>query len=313
MAAAPRRHERGSADRWIGRVIASRYRLDEKLGAGTGGRVYRATALDQGRDVAVKIIEHADRDGSSFRDRGVASMRLDHPGIPRVLDFGYDDDGVHYLVMERVEGQALDAVLRDKRRFDAVAAVEIALQLARAIQHVHAAGLVHRDLKPSNVLLSRLADGAPKVSLLDFGIASAPGAGGAGGMQGSPAYAAPGQSSGDAADARDDVYSLGVILYELTTGRPPFADDSAIGVVLRHVHEAPKPPRMLEGSIPRRLEAAILRALAKDRASRFQAMSEWVEALEAIRDGLAKEEPPDHPVVSWMNDAWARFARLVGF
>jgi len=317
MNAAPGRQERSrAADRWIGRVIASRYQLVERLGAGTGGRVYRATALDDGRDVALKIVEsQADPDdgGAAFMGRGAASMRLDHPGIPRVIDFGSDEDGVRYLVMERVEGQALDSVLRDKKRFDAPSTVEIALQLAGAMRHVHAAGLVHRDLKPANVLLSRAPDGAPRVTLLDFGIASAPGSGGAGGMQGSPAYAAPGQASGDAADPRDDVYSLGVIVYELATGRPPFEGGSPIGVVLRHLHEDPKPPRMVIGTIPPRLEAAIMRSLAKDRSARFQSMEDWIAALESIRDELAKEEPPDRTVAEWMNDAWSRFARLVGF
>ncbi|HWV36995.1 MAG TPA: serine/threonine-protein kinase [Vulgatibacter sp.] len=317
MNASPGRQETSrDADRWIGRVIASRYRLVERLGAGTGGRVFRAVSLESGADVALKVVEaQADPDDGeeAFLGRGATAMRLDHPGIARMLDFGFDEDGVRYVVMERVEGQALDAVLRAKKRFDAPSTVEIALQLAAALRHVHAAGLVHRDLKPSNVLLSRAPDGAARVTLLDFGIATSPGAGGAAGMQGSPAYAAPGQASGEAADPRDDVYGLGVIVYELATGRLPFDGGSSIDVVLRHLREAPKPPRMVVGTIPPRLEAAILRALEKERGARFQSMDEWIAALESIRDELARDEPPDRSVAEWMNDAWSRFARLVGF
>ncbi|HEY0840870.1 MAG TPA: serine/threonine-protein kinase [Vulgatibacter sp.] len=317
MAAAPIRTERRreTADRWIGRVIASRYRLESRLGAGTGGKVYRATELERGTDVALKIVEvsdHADpAEDEAFRERAVALMGLDHPGIPRLLDFGRDGDGVRFAVMVRAEGAPLDEVLREQGRLEFGLAVEIALQLAAAIQHAHIGGLIHRDLKPSNILLSK--ESVPRVALLDFGIAAPPGEGGASGIQGSPAYAAPGQANGDAADPRDDVYSLGVIVYELVTGRLPFEDDSPIGVVMQHLQQDPKPPRMLEGGIPRSLEAAILKALAKDRGARFQSMAEWIAILEATRDELAaKADPPEQPA-SWMTDAWARFVRKVGW
>jgi len=280
-------------DPWIDRVIADRYRMLEPLGAGSVGRVYRAEDLAEGRVVAVKVIgprPPVEEDPQWLRRveaLAAAVASLEHPNIARLLDFGLADESSFFVAMEYLEGRTLEELLVADAPLGFTRQLRIGRQLARAIASAHAHGLVHRDLKPSNVMV--LAGEEEQVKLLDFGIAGQPGDAPedpAAGPQGSPTYMAPGQARGDGPDPRDDVYSLGVILYEMACGRPPFEADSAIAVILMHVEALPKAPRMIDREVPPLLEAAILRALAKNRLDRFQTMDEWIEALEAAEAQL---------------------------
>ncbi len=305
--------EGSGVDPWIGRSLEERYFVVERLGAGSAGRVYRAIESPGGREVALKILEEPDGDDAAFREafeaRTAAIFGLEHPNIASIFDFGRVGDGTYYVAMERLEGRTLEELLREKGALSMASLQPIAIQLARAIAAAHDHGLVHRDLKPSNVFL--VSDGGEEqVKLLDFGIAepAMPSAAEASGVfHGSPAYIAPGQARGEGPDPLDDVYSLGVILYEMACGRPPFEAPSAIGVILQHLDEVPKPPRMIDRRIPPALEVAILRALEKERPRRFRSMDELVAALEAIGGETRPEEtaPDRRPRARGKGWIWA--------
>lgn len=284
----------GSGDPWIDRVVGEKYLLRERLGSGTGGRVYLATDQDSSAQRAVKILEadpSAGEDHSAalwFEHRAALVSALEHPSIARILDYGNIGREARFVTMEFLEGETLEAVNASDEPLEVRSQLRILIQLAGAIQAAHEQGLVHRDLKPSNVMLvPGQEEGASRVKLLDFGISETSGAElGMSTFLGSPSYMAPGQAQGDPPDPRDDVYALGVIAYELACGRLPFEADSTIGVMLLHRDEQPKPPRMIDGEVPLKLEEAILRALAKRREDRFQTMEEWIAALEEVWLGL---------------------------
>ncbi|WP_157370421.1 serine/threonine-protein kinase [Vulgatibacter incomptus] len=311
----------GAADRWIGRVVADRYHVAAKLGSGGFGRVYRAIDLRGDVSVALKLIAapFSDAEEAAFAARfaqeHAAIAGLDHPHVVRLLDHGRAEPGTFFVAMEHLEGPTLDEVIRAGGAMEAERVVRISIQLAKAIGAAHDHGLVHRDLKPANVVLVQRPGEPDFVKLLDFGLAGRSDIGSSGGdgtFGGSPTYVAPGQARGEGPDPRDDVYSLGVIVYELTCGRPPFSGDSPISVVLRHLDEAPKRPRMIDREIPAPLEAAILRALAKEREERFQTMREWIEALDDIRERTTQVPiAPRRSKVRWRGRASARLARTL--
>ncbi len=261
------------------------YRLIEKLGQGAMAQVYRASD-PAGREVALKVLyPHLIGDEGfvgRFRREAEAAAQLDHPRIVRVLDHGSESD-LHYLAMELVAGPSLRAWLAGRSRPLAVEeAVSLVGNLADAVAYAHSRGVVHRDLKPGNVLLR---GGQPDDPVLtDFGIArmvDATVATASGVTLGTPVYMAPEQGQGQPGDARSDVYALGVILYELLTGAPPFEADSPYALILRHIHTPPPPPRTLRPDLPPALEAVILRSLEKDPASRYPDAASFAAALRA--------------------------------
>ncbi len=294
-----------------GAVLRDRYRLDSELGRGGMGIVFRATDLDLMREVAVKVLP-ATPSWSDARERLLREARaaaaLNHPHIVAVHDIG-DAQGMPFFVMELVSGPRLSAA----RSLSLPRIVEIATQVCAALEHAHANSIVHRDLKPDNLLLSSYEE-TSNVKLADLGLAlptSVERISRAGIILGTASYMAPEQALGQTVDGRADLYALGVVLYELTTGRLPFTGHDALEVVSQHVHAPVVPPRAIRSDLPRSIETLILRLLAKDPAARFQSATEVKEALRISlieRDGTTDADSA--PAVAIL-DALSR-GRMVG-
>lgn len=302
-----------SAERRLrGRLVAGRYRIEQLVGAGAMAYVYRALHVELGVPCAVKVIrEPAPPRGRGRADAGVlrfqiearAVARLDHPNVVRMLDFGRDDEvDLWYLVTEHLDGQDLLDVLNAETTLPVLRVVAIARQLCAALEHAHGAGVIHRDVKPENlrVIPRRTAEGAVEhVKLLDFGTArivgdiagdppqfpGAPAERAAGAEElerpviGTPAYMSPEQATGRRADARSDIYSSGVVLYEMATGRLPFERPTPIALAAAHVESPPPLPRDVRPDIDPDLEAVILWCLRKDPAARPQSARALDDAL----------------------------------
>jgi len=273
------------------RILAGRYRLHGKLADGALATVWRATDQVLGRDVAIKLLHAqlaADPEiAGQFRHEAVGAASLNHPGIVRVFDTG-EHEGIPYLVMELVEGRTLQDVLRTSGPLPPAKAARIASDVAVALDYAHRAGVVHRDVKPANILLC--ADGQVKVA--DFSIAKVSGAGDVtrtGDMLGTAGYLAPEQVQGEEVDGRTDVYSLGVCLYEMLTGRAPFKTRSTLQTAMAHLRSDPLPPRAVRVGVPRELDAVVMRAMAKDRNHRFPTAQAMASALA----GLAEQHDVD--------------------
>jgi eukaryotic-like serine/threonine-protein kinase len=252
-----------------GRCLGGRYRVGTPLGAGGMGEVWAARDLVLDRPVAVKVLGGAlagdGRAAERLRREARAAGRLDHPNIARVLDLG-EQDGRPYLVMELLEGESLAARIDRAGPMAPAAAARVVAAVADALQAAHSAGVVHRDVKPGNVFLTS----GGEVKVLDFGIASAAGEAGltTGDLLGTPAYLAPERALGRPATPAADLYSLGVVLYELLAGRRPFEGGSDIELAMAHVNARPAPLGLVAPSAPPTLVAACEHALAKDPAAR---------------------------------------------
>src|SRR5262245_45649114 len=259
-------------------VLRQRYSLDGEIGRGGMGVVYRATDLELKRNVAVKVLSGppSSQAKQRFIREARAAAALNHPHIISVYDVG-ESEGRPFFVMELVDGPSLAKA----PPVTMASVVEIAAQICAALDHAHKNKIVHRDLKPDNILLSALGD-APRIKLADLGLAL-PGYGArisrTGLILGTASYMAPEQALGQNVDGRADLYALGVLLYELTTGRLPFVGDDPLTVISQHVHAPLVPPRMLRADIPPRLEAVILRLLEKDPANRFATAGDVQAAL----------------------------------
>jgi serine/threonine-protein kinase len=277
-----------------GDLIADRYELEELVGTGGMSTVFRARDRQLERRVAIKILheryasdpEYLER----FRREARAVAKLSHPNIVTVIDRG-DDDGRQYIVFEHVEGENLKELVQRTGRLPVRQALELVLPVADGLAFAHEHGLVHRDVKPQNVLLSR--EGEVKVT--DFGIARSldveHGVTQTGTVLGTSEYLAPEQASGKSVSPATDVYSLGVVLYELLAGDVPFAGENFVAVALRHLNEPPPSLRERRPDVSPRLAAAVKRALAKDPARRFPSMAALAKELraclaEADRDAL---------------------------
>ncbi|MBV9606102.1 MAG: serine/threonine protein kinase, partial [Solirubrobacterales bacterium] len=304
------------------RTLAGRYQLGEVLGRGGMSTVYRATDLSLDRVVAVKVamdplLERDPVYAARFKREARAAAALNHPCVVTIYDAGADG-ATRYIVMECVEGQDLAHLLRDEGPLEPARAARIAEQVADALAAAHAAGIVHRDIKPGNIMvvgagapgLRPAGGGAPgmgsagggtsgmgpgesreRVKVLDFGIARTEDAVSltqTASVLGTAPYMAPEQTMGNPADARSDIYSLGCVLYEMLTGKPPFMADVPAAVMHQHVRVAPRPPRELNPAIPPALDALVLQMLAKDPADRPQTAGE-------VRDRLANFEVETAP------------------
>ena len=273
----------------IGTMLGD-YRIERELGRGGMGTVYAAEDQNLGRKVAIKVISASmgnDPDlVERFRKEAKALARLQHASVVLVHSF-FQHEGSWVLVMEMVEGEQLDLHLKNTGALPWTRAVELGVALLDGLHHAHIQGVVHRDVKTSNCLLT--ADGG--VKLVDFGIALVEGEGRLtrrGHVVGTPHYIAPEQVSGRPADPRTDLYSLGVVLYEMVTGRVPFDADSEFELLRAHLETAPVSPRAQVPSVPDWLEAVILRAMAKDPADRF---ADAAAMAEALRQGLSTAIP----------------------
>ena len=275
------------------RILAGRYRLVESIARGGMAEVWEAHDDVLARAVAVKVLHPhlADDEGfvERFRREAVAAARLTHPGIVATYDAGADD-GVAFIVMELVRGHTLRQAMVDASpALPAREAVRIAADVADALEHAHRAGLVHRDVKPANILLCQDPAGGVRVKVADFGIAKLQSGGGdltqTGALVGTAKYLSPEQVEGRSPDARSDVYALGVVLYEMLCGRPPFAADTELATAMQHVQATPSPPRQLRAGIPRSLEQVVLRAMAKRPEDRYQSAADLRAALLAVDMG----------------------------
>jgi serine/threonine-protein kinase len=268
----------------LGDVLGGRYRLVELLGQGGMATIYRATDSQLGRDVAVKVLHpEYGRDPdfvARFRQEAHAAASLSHPGIVSVYDFGTDEGGP-YLVMELVDGEDLAALLRRNGPLPPRQAARLVAEVARALDAAHDRGIVHRDVKPGNIMLT--ATGRVKVT--DFGIARAWADAGLtlpGTTLGSVHYFSPEQALGEPATAASDVYSLGIVLYELLTGRRPWEGDSAASVAMARISAPPPHVSDVRPTVPPALEAIDRKALARQAADRFESAGAMAEALEAF-------------------------------
>jgi tRNA A-37 threonylcarbamoyl transferase component Bud32 len=273
------------------RLLSNRYRVEQFIGQGGMASVYRGTDRVLGRKVAIKVLaEQLARDPSfvrRFRREAQAAAGLNHPGIVSVFDTG-SDDGIHYIVMELLEGRTLEQITRAEGRLSPERAVEVAGGVCAGLSAAHDRGLVHRDVKPANVMIC--PDGSVKV--MDFGIARAITSNTltqTAVTLGTATYLSPEQAQGDPVDLRSDIYSLGVVLYELLTGQPPFTADSAVAVAYKHVREQPPAPSTLNPDVGPALEGVVLRAMAKDPAHRYQSAGDLGRDLERTR--LGSTEP----------------------
>lgn len=279
------------------RVLSGRYRVDEAIGRGGMASVYRGYDLTLGRDVAIKVLDRELASDNAFRTRfrleAQAASRMSHPTIVRVYDAGEDSEiapdgtvrAVPFIVMELVRGRLLKEIIAagPVSVDDSVRYVDGILE---ALEYSHRAGVVHRDIKPGNVMVTD----AGQVKVMDFGIARAVSDSSSTVAEttaiiGTAAYFSPEQAKGEQVDARADLYSTGVVLYELLTGRTPFRGESPVAVAYQHVSEAPLPPSEINESVPRSLDTVVLRALAKDPFQRYQDAAAFREAVDATVDG----------------------------
>jgi serine/threonine-protein kinase len=271
----------------IGELIAGRYELEELVGSGGMATVYRAHDRLLERPVAMKILHEQfaqDPDAlERFGREARAVAQLAHPNIVTVIDRG-EDAGRPYIVFEYISGENLKQLVARQGPLPVTNVIEIGIQVARALEAAHERGVVHRDVKSQNVLLAD--EGRPKVT--DFGIARVRNTEGmtlTGTIMGTSDYIPPEQARGETAGEAGDVYSLGVVLFELLTGRLPYEGDNAVAVAMRHVNDPVPSVRELRPDVPPRLDALVQRSLAKEPRDRFQSMSDVVAELEACRRG----------------------------
>jgi serine/threonine protein kinase len=296
----------------LGRTIAGKFAIESFIGGGAMGQVYKAHQIALDKTVALKVMHRDlaadDTYARRFHREAQAASRLDHPNSMRVLDFGQDEDGLLYLAMEYLDGRDLLRVILDEWPLSGTRIADVLMQTLAALAMAHDLGIVHRDLKPENIMILRGTDdegrGTDLVKVCDFGIAkitkrtSKDTDGGAKGalttqglVVGTPEYMSPEQGKGEPLDSRSDLYSTGVILFQLLTGRVPFEAESALGVVLKHVTEEPPRPSSINPAIDPRLEAICLRAMKKPRDARYQTARAMRAELRSALEGSGVRGP----------------------
>jgi serine/threonine-protein kinase len=319
------------ADPFLGQILAEKYLITTLLGEGGMGRVYRADQVALEKPVAVKVLHrHLMGDEVSvarFNSEAREASRINHPNVVTVFEFGETPYGVMYLVMELLRGRPLaDLIVHEHPlAFDRI--VGVFRQVLSAVGAAHQVGIIHRDLKPDNVFIEQLADGFERVKVIDFGIAkrfdeytkglTAPGM-----VCGTPEYMSPEQVQGDPLDPRSDVYSLGVMLYELLTGTPPFTGGNAAEIMIRNAETDPEPPSAMspDREIPAALDAIVLWALAKKREERIQSADEfrrvldsWLLVSGSPEDGASEIAATSCPSCNALNVERTDRCRVCGF
>ena len=299
-------------DPLVGQVLDGRFKVVEPIGTGGMGRVYRAVQQPLNRAVALKVLDYnygAGKD-EAFRQRflveAALTAKLSHPNTITVIDYGCTPHGIFYIAMEYLDGRTLDQVVTDEGPIEWRRVLNIGQQVCRSLREAHNLGVVHRDLKPGNVMLLHADDDTDQVKVLDFGLVKSFVVGQElegraitqqGMLMGSPPYMAPEQGEKNRADPRSDIYSLGTMLFEMLTGKPPFSGGGALEVILKHVHQ-PVPaivaPSKFE-AVPEALQAIVMRCLAKSPMDRFQAMDELLIALQDVPVPSRNIEPEAQP------------------
>lgn len=289
----------------VGRTLDQKYYLESKLGAGGMGTVYCAKRVLIGDWVAVKVL-HEDQMADPkalerFRREAQIATRLKHPNVITVYDFGVSSDGLTYLVMDLAVGESLGTLIERNGALPETTAAEITRQVCAALDEAHRQGVVHRDIKPDNIFVETTPKGL-QVKVLDFGVAasrnvSASKLTGAGSIVGTPHYISPEYCLGEELDGRSDIYSLGIVLYEMLTSVVPFDSTVPTAILIKHVNEAPPPPSKLNANISPAVESVILRAIEKHRDARPQTAGDLAkEFIAAVEMGGAV--PPDPRVAA---------------
>ena len=306
-------------DPFVGRTLDEKYSVEERLGAGGMGAVYRARHLQMDRPVAIKVLHQRFVEDEAARVRfqieARAAVMLRHSNAVAVTDFGQTSEGCVYIVMELLEGRTLREILSREAPIETARAISIMLQTSAAVAAAHDAGIIHRDLKPSNILVTQSADQPAVVKVLDFGIAKVtadkldedenatsvvqtP-------VLGTPRYMSPEQYNGSELTPTTDVYSLGVILYEMLTGMAPFTGSTPAEIAQKHATAPPHPPRGIVAAIPEDVERVVLHALEKrpeDRpANADEFRSELLDTAERL--GLEHHALKSAPDIEALRDA----------
>ena len=290
-------------------IVDGRYRIIDRIGSGGMADVYCAEDTQLGRRVALKLLYRRFAEDAEFVERfrreASSAAGLQHPNVVQVFDRG-SWDGTYYIAMELLEGRNLKEVVREHGALDPALAVDLVIQILKAERFAHRRGIVHRDIKPHNVIV----DDEGRAKVTDFGIARA----GAsdmtetGSIMGTAQYLSPEQAQGHPVDARTDLYSTGIVLYELLTGTLPFDAESAVTIALKQVSEPPIPPTQRNPAVPPALDAVVLRALRKDPDERYPDADAFIEALERALAGYA--EPPADPVAALEEEDRRRWGRI---
>ena len=309
-------HDEDGQRNLVGATVAGRYKVLRRLGEGGMGVVYEAIDERLEKRVAVKVLrdDFARRPDvvARFTQEAKSAARIKHENVLDVTDYGQTEDSSFYIAMELLTGTDLADVLQSDGVVSQERGIEVALQVCRALQAAHQKGIVHRDMKPENVFLVRTDDGREVVKIVDFGIAQMKDITGSaegsrkltrtGMIFGTPEYMSPEQAAGKPVDQRVDVYASGIILYEMFVGRVPFLGDTFMGILTKHMFEAPPPLKHVNPAVnvAPDLEAIIFKALAKDPAQRYQSMQEFSDDLLRFRAGNrtnAAFAPPSAPVI----------------
>ncbi|GAB4208581.1 MAG: hypothetical protein OHK0013_27170 [Sandaracinaceae bacterium] len=290
-------------DPLVGRTVDGRYRIEAVLGEGGMGLVYRARHAVLNKPLAIKVLRpEVSRDAevmSRFQQEAQSASAIGNHHIIDISDFGVLPDGSTYFVMEFLDGVPLTKAIEETHPMPAARVIHIAKQLCDGLGAAHERNIVHRDLKPDNVYLIRRGNDTDFVKVLDFGIAKVGGSSSkltkAGQVFGTPHYMSPEPCSGAVVDQRTDIYALGVMLYEMTSGRVPFDADNLMGILTKHLYEQPIPPRELPPpvDVPPGLEAIIMKCLAKSADARYQSMAELRADLERLESGTTPQAVVD--------------------
>jgi eukaryotic-like serine/threonine-protein kinase len=301
-------------DPFVGRVLDDKYCVEERLAAGGMGAVYRARHVEMDRPVAIKVLQQRFVEDESARTRFLiearAAVMLRHPNAILVTDFGQTSEGCVYIVMELLEGRTLREILSREGAIETARAISIMLQVSGAVAAAHEAGIIHRDLKPSNILVTQSADHPAMVKVLDFGIAKFTTDEDetlvqANSVIGTPRYMSPEQYNGYELTPATDVYSLGVILYEMLTGMAPFTGSTKAEIAQKHATDPPHPPREIVAAIPEDIERVVMRALEKRLEDRPANAAEFRQELfdTAERLGLEHHAFKSAPDIDALRDA----------
>ncbi len=294
-----------------GMVIRGKYEILQQIGIGGMGFVYKGRHITFNELCAIKIVNDVIAGDANFLQRfqteAVVTRKLRHPNAVRVDDFDYTEDGRPFIVMELVEGKNVGEILESDGPFRVPRAIRVAIQVAQALGFAHKLGIVHRDIKPGNIILTRDERGQEVAKVLDFGIAKLkeavgdkPGMTMTGMVVGTPLYMSPeqfmGKKAGSEIDGRSDIYSLGVVLYQMVTARLPFEGDTLYSIMMQHMQGAPRPPHEIapELQIPEVLSHVILKAIDKSTEQRYQTAEEFAWALEQVASpGISEPSLPE--------------------